>query len=244
MILSDYHIHTTFSDGKNTPEEMVKAAMEKGVRSIGFSDHSYTYFDESYCMKREDKALYLKTVADLKKRYSGVIDIYCGIEQDYYSLEKTDGYDYVIGSVHYVKAGDKFIPVDESAEEFKKAVENYFGGDTLSFAEAYFETVTRLAEKTNCDIIGHFDLISKFNEKGLFDEQNPRYVTAWKKAADNLLKSKKPFEINTGAISRGYKTSPYPSKEMIDYINKNGGSFILSSDAHSKDGICYRFEEF
>ena len=51
-ILCDYHVHTTFSDGKNTPEEIVLAAREKGLKEIGFSDHSYTFFDERYCLKK------------------------------------------------------------------------------------------------------------------------------------------------------------------------------------------------
>ena len=42
MILTDLHVHTNYCDGKNTPEEMVLAAIEKGMECIGFSVHSYT----------------------------------------------------------------------------------------------------------------------------------------------------------------------------------------------------------
>lgn len=240
MILSDFHIHSSFSDGNNTPEEMVKKAIEKGMQEIGFSDHSYTFFDERYCMPK-DNSEYFKTISALKKKYCDKINIYCGIEQDFYSSQPTNQYDYIIGSVHYVKMGNYYIPVDESLTDFKSKTDKYFSGDPISFAEEYFNTVANVIDKTNADIIGHFDLISKFNSVNLFDETDKRYVAAWKNAVDKLLKYNKPFEINTGAISRGYKDFPYPSENIINYIKANGGRFILSSDAHSTDGICFEF---
>ena len=47
MELFDLHVHSTFSDGENEPGEIVLAAIAKGVKTLGFSDHSYTGFDES-----------------------------------------------------------------------------------------------------------------------------------------------------------------------------------------------------
>ena len=44
-MLANFHTHTVFSDGKNTPEEVVLGALEKGFRGIGFSDHGYTPYD-------------------------------------------------------------------------------------------------------------------------------------------------------------------------------------------------------
>ena len=52
MAKINLHSHTTYCDGKNTPEEMVLAAMDRGFDVFGFSGHSYTAFDESYCMSR------------------------------------------------------------------------------------------------------------------------------------------------------------------------------------------------
>ena len=73
---------------------------------------------------------------------------------------------------------------------------------------------------------------------------HPRYVAAWQYAVDELLIYDIPFEINTGAISRGYKTQPYPSADMIAYIREHGGRFVLSSDAHSADNVAYQFEKY
>ena len=102
-----------------------------------------------------------------------------------------------------------------------------------------------MAEVTKCDIIGHFDLVTKFIEQEpAFDVHHPRYIRAWQQAADTLLKTGKPFEINTGAMSRGYRTEPYPSREIRDYLRARGGKLILSSDSHRKETIAYRFEDY
>lgn len=239
--MRDLHVHSNFSDGQSTPEEIVQAALGLGLTELGFSDHSYTSYDESCCIPKARLPEYKQAIDALKERYRDQIRILCGIEQDYYSDEPAVGYDYVIGSVHAVKVGAAYLNVDESAQVQKAAVEEYFGGDYYAFAELYFETVADVVRKTNADIIGHFDLVSKFC---LFDESHPRYIAAWKQAVDRLLPSGKPFEINTGAISRGYRSIPYPNPQMIAYIREKGGRFVLSSDSHRADTLCYCFEKY
>ena len=212
MIRRDYHMHTIWCDGSNTAEEMVEAAVRQGLEEIGFSGHSYTWFDESYCMLPDETEEYKKELAALREKYAGRIRILTGTEQDCLSEASTEGYDYVIGSAHYVRVGDTFISIDESAQILRDAADRYFGGDMIALAEEYFRTVGAVAERTGCQIIGHFDLITKFNEDGtLLDESDPRYVAAWQAAADRLLQSDAVFEINTGAMSKGYRTTPYPA---------------------------------
>lgn len=238
MINKDLHTHTTYCDGANTPEEMVESALEKGLCTIGISGHSYTFFDTSYCMQKEDIARYIEEIHYLRAKYYGQIHVLCGVEQDYYSDYPTDEFDYVIGSVHYLKCGDDYVPVDETPEILREAAQKYFGGDIYALCEEYYRTVADVVNKTECDIIGHFDLITKFIEReALFDTENPRYVKAWKGAVDELLKAEVPFEINMGAMSRGYRTSPYPSAEIVDYIKAHGGELVLSSDAHSAEAV-------
>ena len=115
----DTHVHTTYSDGKNTPREMIEAALKKGLTTIGFSDHSYTAFDESYCIKREDVDKYVREIKALHEEYAGIIEVGLGLEQDYYSDNPDYDFDYLIGSVHYVKKAGVYIPVDDSADVLK-----------------------------------------------------------------------------------------------------------------------------
>lgn len=246
MILRDLHTHTTFCDGENTAEEMVIAAVNKGMKTLGFSGHSYTPFDKGYCMSPEKTQAYRREILRLKEKYQGKIEILCGIEQDFYSDSSPEGYDYVIGSVHYVKVKDGFLSVDDTREKLISGVNEHFGTDFLSLAEVYFETVAQVAEKTKCDIIGHFDLVAKFNGGGneLFDEMSPRYLKAAEAAIKRLIKSGKPFEVNMGAIHRGYRSVPYPAPHLLKLIYQNGGKVVLSSDSHSTKTLCFEFSKW
>ena len=58
MIWQDLHVHTTYCDGKNTPEEMVLAAIDKGLVRLGFSGHAYQSFDQEPSMSIEGTAAY------------------------------------------------------------------------------------------------------------------------------------------------------------------------------------------
>ncbi len=244
MRKADFHVHTTFCDGADSPRQTVLAAIEKGLEAIGFSAHSYTFFDESYCMQKADIPAYRAEIAALKEEFSDKIRIFCGIEQDLYSAESTAAYDYAIGSVHYVKKDGLFYPVDNDAATFERVCREAFAGDYYAFAETYFAAVATVAERVRPDIIGHFDLISKFNGDGqYFDETHPRYVSAWQAALDALLPAGIPFEVNTGAMSRGYKAVPYPSEAQLRYIGDHGGHVLLSGDAHAGNGLCFRFAE-
>ena len=246
---TDLHMHTVFCDGKNTPEEMVLSAMEKGLECIGFSGHSYVDFDPECGMDEKNAALYFAEVARLKEKYAGKIRILCGVEQDCFSTVPTDMYDYVIGSVHYLRINDNtqqggyvYVAVDDEPEMLLNAMQRYFDNDPYKMAQNYFDLETQVADMTGCDIVGHFDLISKFNEKYHFmDEKDPRYIKAWRKAADRLIHQGRIFEINTGAISRGWRTVPYPDQQMQEYIGSAGGRFILSSDSHEAGNIGFGF---
>ena len=245
MIKKDLHVHTVYSDGKDTPESIVLYAIKKGIKEIGFSDHSYTFFDESWCMCKDKIKEYAAEINLLKEKYKDKIIVKCGIEQDFYSAESTDKYEYAIGSVHYLFKDGKYLPVDESKEKFVEIVKGFFGGDYHAFCEEYFNTVVKFSERKDIGIIGHFDLATKFNEdNALFDENNDRYARAAFSAAEKLVKSGKVFEINTGAISRGYKTDAYPAKRIREFIKSLGGKFILSSDSHKKETLLFGFDKF
>ena len=244
MINSNYHTHTDFSDGKNTPEEIIQKAISLGFHSIGISDHAYTDFCSDWSIPSARMGEYLQTLYFLKKKYEEVINVYVGLEQDAFASLPPKGLDYCIGSVHWLKKNGEYIPLDESAETLNRAIERHYNGDADSFAEDYFSLVSSYAQSPEVSVIGHFDLITKFDEKysPLFFP-TPRYVTAWKNAADTLVKHGKTFEINTGAMARGYRKTPYPSKEILQYLAEKSAKVIISSDCHSVDTLDFAFKE-
>jgi len=236
------HTHTTYVDGTLPPEAMVKAAIKKGCGSLGFSEHSYVPFDKRYSMHPDAAINYVHEINAIKHKYEGTIEVFLGIEQDYYTAVPVDGLDYRIGAAHYVQAGDGHITVDAGAEHQKQMADKYFGGDYYAMAEAYFGTIAGIMRKMNADIIGHFDLIAKYNFNGnLFDDMHPRYVSAAIGAMDEILKDCKLFEVNTGMMYRYDKHEPYPSVFLLKELQKRGGEVILSSDSHNAESICYNF---
>ena len=242
--MRDLHMHTVYSDGKNTPEDMIREAIRRGLDCVGISDHSHTVGDECG-MTPEGTLAYRKEMERLKEKYAGKIRVLCGLERDYYSDDDLD-YDYVIGSVHWLKMPDGHrLSVDWTAEKQAEGVQKYFGGDWYAFAEAYYALAGDVMDGTGCEIVGHFDLLTKFNEQNaFFDVHHPRYMAAWQAAADRLLAKGGIFEVNTGAISRGYRTEPYPSREIQEYIARNEGKLIPASDAHRMEDIAFEFEKW
>lgn len=245
MILRDFHVHTTYCDGKDKAEDIVKTAINKGLKTLGFSGHSYTPMDTRYCMSIEGTREYIKEINILKEKYVDKIEILCGIEHDYFSTINKDDFDYSIGSVHFIFLNGKYYPIDCGQYDVLGIVKNLFNGNMMEFVKLYFSQVSNVIEKTNADIIGHLDLISKYNQRlNIFDEYSDEYREIWSKTIDALIPYNRPFEINTGAISRGYRDTAYPNNEMLKYIYEKGGKVILTSDCHKKENLAFEFDKY
>jgi histidinol-phosphatase (PHP family) len=242
-MISDLHVHTNFCDGKNSPEEMVLSAIKKGVNRLGLVCHAQMPFRVDWAIRKENIELLKQEVARLKEKYKDRIEVLLGTELDYFSDIDTTDFDYTIGSVHYFYKDGKYSAIDHSEEIFLNSVKTLFDGDFYSACENYYQILSGYATKFKPDIIGHFDLVRKFNKGGrLFDENHPRYVKAMESAINTLLTLGVPFEINTGAISRGYRLEPYPHLDIYRIIKANGGKFVLSSDSHNAKNIAYQFD--
>ena len=241
---SNLHTHTTFADGKHTAEEVVLSAIQSGMEVLGFSEHSFHPHPDIYGMESiQLQQEYRKEIERLKKTYADRIKILCGIEQDSLSGIPTEVYDYVIGSVHNLAFGGEFTAIDLSMQDVQDAIEKHCGSDPMIYAKAYFEAVAKVEEDTQCDIVGHFDLLTKFNERAaIFDTTDPRYIKAGLEALDALLEKDVIFEINTGAMSRGYRTTPYPAPVFLHRIAEKRGNVTLNSDAHNKNHLTYGFD--
>lgn len=241
--LCNLHTHTTFSDGSNSPEEMVLAALKEGLHTLGFSDHSFVPFDLHTCPSQQQLMCGKQEILRLKEKYKDQIRLLCGLEQDYYTDIPAEGYDYLIGSVHYLLKDGVYHPVDHSADSIRASVKESFGGDIYRFVKEYYQTVAQVVEKTGCQIIGHFDLVEKFSEKDtLFSSDDYRYRRPLIDALDELLKKNVIFEINTGAMARRYRTAPYPSPYVLRRIAEKRGRVMINSDAHRSDKLTFGFE--
>lgn len=244
--LQNLHTHTTYCDGVNTPEQIVTAAIEKGFGAIGFSEHSYMHYSKhiEINMDAEKTKKYKAEIASLKKKYKDKIDIFCGLEFDIYSDIDMAGYDYLIGSVHYLKVDGEFVGFDESSNTVREVIDTYFDRDGMKYAKAYYQTLAQLPNYGDFDIIGHFDLITKHSDsKKFFDDRSEEYRGLVIEAADALRGKIPLFEVNTGAIARGYRITPYPMMYVIKELKNMGFGVCITSDCHNMDYIDCAFKE-
>jgi histidinol-phosphatase (PHP family) len=82
---------------------MVQAALNKGCPAFGISGHAPMGFPTDWCMTPENEPVFVDEMRRLKEKYAGRIELFTGVERDYFSPEPAGTYDYVIGSIHYVK---------------------------------------------------------------------------------------------------------------------------------------------
>ena len=244
MIRCDLHVHTDRDHGRHSSAEMASAAAQAGLQTLGLVGHAAMQFDCHYAMTEENEAAFAAETEQLKQDYHGTLSVLRGIELDYYSLPPVHPYDYRLGSVHYVKFGDRIVSVDSDPQQLIDAAQQLCSGDWLQLCRVYYETVAGLTAAFHPDIVAHLDLITKFNEADrLFSTEDRRYRHLALDAVDALMTDEPFFEINTGAISRGYRTTPYPAPFLLQHIHRRGGRILLSSDAHNSAHLLYRFDE-
>ena len=100
------HLHTTFSDGANTLEEMAEAARKRGYSYLGVADHSQSAHYAGGLSLAEIEEQH--AIADeLNRRYRGRFRILKGIESDIladgsldYPPDVLKRFDFVVASVH------------------------------------------------------------------------------------------------------------------------------------------------
>ena len=240
---SNAHTHTTFCDGKNSVEENVLAAIEKGFVSLGFSIHGWTPY-ELVPVTLEKEELYKAEVKRMQEKYAGRIEILLGIERDaLYPDREYAGFEYLIDSTHWFEKDGAMCCADYSEARMNEYVRAHFGGDYYAYCAAYFRQAAKMCAESRATFIGHIDLISKFNEGNkYFDESDPRYLKGAIEAVELAVKRNIPLEMNTGAISRGYKKLPYPAMPILKKIRELGGEIIINSDAHAAPALDTGFD--
>ena len=188
-------------------------------------------------MAEKDIPAYKAEILRLQQKYGEKIRIFCGMEKDNYTTVSTDGYDYLLGAVHIIRLNNDVLFIDWTADRVREQIKKHFHGDSIAYAKAYYKAVSELPEYGNFDILAHFDLLTKFSEQepDLIDISNPAYQTVAINALESLVGKVKYFEVNTGAISRGYRTTPYPDLFLLKEMHRLGFGAIITSDCHDKN---------
>ncbi|WP_295585059.1 PHP domain-containing protein [uncultured Oscillibacter sp.] len=239
------HNHADFCDGRDPLEAMAAAASAQNVQYFGISCHAHTPIpSDAGAVLPRDMTAYRAAIAAVREQYAGRMEVLSGIEWDSWSDVTPEGFDYWIGSVHYQRSAEGvYYAADWSAEQFAACRDEMFGGDALAVTEGYFRAVGQVAERRPT-ILGHIDLITKLNAGSrFFDEESPRYRAAALEALHRTDPDKTLLEINTGGVSRGYRTAPYPALFLLREWREMGGNIILTADAHRKEHLLFGYEQ-
>ncbi|MHB9038416.1 MAG: histidinol-phosphatase [Armatimonadota bacterium] len=236
----DFHIHSQRSaDASASMIEVCRAQLELGNTEICFTEHvdfdptdlSYAYFDSD---------LYRAQFEHVREAFFGRINPAIGVEvcfQERYTRQciefvETSEYDYVLGSVHYVR------------EVMMENHERYFSGKTPREAyEPYFESVLNMVETGIFDAVAHLDLCKRHGSKyfGAFRPQDFREQI--ERILQAVIERDMTLEIN----SSGLRQSPgeiYPSRTILEWYHAMGGRHItVGSDSHHVNQVGFGITE-
>ncbi|WP_062428323.1 histidinol-phosphatase [Treponema endosymbiont of Eucomonympha sp.] len=261
---TNYHTHTDFCDGRDSPEAMVRAALDRRFDIIGFSAHSLYPFAAEWHLPPRRFREYAACIAALSQAYRGRIAILTGYEADFlppFSCPDKTAYaalgaEYLIGSVHYLAADGLcdtpdgtvrcgsvggnagWFCVDAGAEEVTNGVQALFGGDGKKTVQAYFARVREMLRTCDFDIVGHIDVVRKRNGAlRFFDEREGWYRGELEATAKEAARQGVIVEINTGGIARKAIDDVYPSADFLRLLRAYGVPVMINSDAHAAADI-------
>jgi histidinol-phosphatase (PHP family) len=231
---TDYHMHSTFSDGRSAPEDYVVPAIAAGISEIGFSEHLTLFKDlEDWNMNPVNISPYINNIQDLRNRNSNIkiktgleVDFFAGKEDEIRNFLSQLPLDYIIGSVHYL--GEKTVDVGPEFYE-GKSIDKLF--------ESYFDSVCAAVESELFDIIGHCDLIRIYGYKPSI-EMEPLY----RKLAKAMKKHNVTFEVNTNGRNRPLADF-YPDRRYLKVFREENIPVCVNSDAHMPSRVGQYFDE-
>lgn len=244
----DIHCHSKHCPhARGGIEEYVNVAFgTRGIRIIGFSEHfplPKGFIDPAgdSAMKPESLEEYLNDIRVLKNP-----NVLAGIEVDFipeYAKDiikrlQKERFDYIIGSIHFIDGWG----FDFSEEVFKEGLKKNFNGNIEKCISSYFSLLQDLIKLDIIDIVGHIDLIKKFNKDNrYFSEENPIYIKKVEETLELVKEKDLIIEVNTAGIDKTVGDI-YPSRAILEMCHDIGIKLTLGSDAHKPEQVGRYFD--
>jgi histidinol-phosphatase (PHP family) len=246
-VLTDYHLHLRPDDegtaeqafAAENVERYLEAAREAGIAELGVSEHVYRF----------RQALELWRHPYWKQQATDDLDEYCeriratplrlGIEADFVpgaedrtaALLERRGFDYVVGSVHFI--GDRAVDFDDP--DWDVWVDD---GDADAVWRRYFNAVAEGVRSGLFDILGHPDLVKVWGRGRPLPERDPRFY--YEPAVEAIAESGIAVEVSTAGLRKPVDEI-YPSPAFARMCVDAGAAFSLSSDAHAPDQVGFEY---
>lgn len=257
-MLSNYHTHSDYCDGKVPMREMVEAAVAKGFDILGFSGHSPLPYLNTFSIRDYDG--YCREVRALREEFADRIELHLGLEidyvpglcEDFQPLIRQGGLEYTIGSVHLIpqpesidyirshpeEAGDYLWMIDGAKyERYDEGLNRLFGGDIRRGVRAFFDQTNRMIDTQRPTIVGHFDKIVMNNKDRYFHYDEKWFKDLVYETVEVIRETGCICEVNTRGIYKGRHYDYYPAKDTLRHMNTLGIPVIVSTDAHHPDDL-------
>ncbi len=244
-MFADYHVHTEFSDDSRYPmEDVIRDAVKMGMDEICITDHvDYGVKVDWDCgqeiqyrkgdpLANVDYPRYMEKIRALKEEYQGKITIRTGMEfgvqmhtiPEFEALFARYPFDFIILSIHQVEDKEFWTQDFQRGRTQKEYNERYYQ-EMLDVVKAY----------KNYSVLGHLDLIKRYDEAGIYPFENVKPMI--EEILKIVIVDGKGIELNTSFHRYGLSDS-MPSREILKLYRELGGEIItIGSDSHKPEHL-------
>lgn len=251
-IRSSYHTHNHYCDGECEIAEMIEAAIAAGLSEIGISSHAPLPFETGWNMPPARLASYVDEVRELRERYRDQITVLLSAEIDFIPNDAVEryqeealfskGFDYFVGSVHFLGKRSSPRSFDDDEEGFAAILHEEYAGDMAAMTADYYRRLQGVLTMPGVRIVGHMDRIKRWNAgHTYFSGDEPWYHEAVEEFLTAVAASGHIVELNTAGWRRPIG-EPYPSRSILRRIGELGIPVTVNSDAHSPDEVVRDFD--
>jgi histidinol-phosphatase (PHP family) len=248
-MLTDYHVHLRRDERENTAEKAftaanaeryVEVASERGVEALGVSEHVYRFrqaldvWEHPFWREeaRDDLDAYCEFVrADTSLALGIEADFVPGREDRMAALLDARQWDYVIGSIHFLR---------DAAIDMRGDWDIWRSGNPDKVWRRYFETLGDAARSGLFDILGHPDLVKVWGQGAPVPDRDPRFY--YELAMEGIAESDVAIEVSTAGLRKPV-AEIYPARAFLEMCLEVGRPVALSSDAHTPNEIAYRYDD-
>jgi len=248
-LLTDYHLHLrrdgvgyTAADYHTAENARAyrAAAQERGIDELGVSEHIYRFsaalelwrhpFWERFA--RDDLDEYCAFVRESTDLRLGIeADFVAGAEDRTAELLARHDFDYVVGSVHFIRDGA--VDMDDfSVWGSGRPVEEIW--------RRYFETVAEAARSGLFDILAHADLVKYWGERARRPAGDLRRY--YEPAIEAIAEAQIAVEVSTAGLRKPV-AELYPATAFLEMVLETGAPIALSSDAHTPQDVGAGYDE-
>lgn len=243
-MLTDYHLHlrpddlTARAEEHFTEDNVARyraVARERGIAELGVSEHVHR-FEQSLAVWQHP--FWQANAVDDLDAYCGFVrertDLRLGIEADFVPggedrmanlLDERD-FDYVLGSVHFLR--DEAVDMDDDHSVWGR------GRGPEEIWRRYFQTLAEAARSGLFDILAHPDLVKVWGPERPRPEGDLRRY--YEPAVEAIAEADVAVEVSTAGLRKPVREL-YPAEAFLEMCVDAGAPVALSSDAHRPEDV-------